>query len=108
MKLVFKREAPDPSGGANGPLFQSGMLPGPDRLSDQLCHRRYSGLQMLSDVETDQGPPALAAVIRASLTVHTRSVGAVTAEGGAARSARDEVHFCYELYACLRDTPFLH
>ena len=72
-------------------LFLVFRAAAPDRLSDQLCHRHRSGLQMLRDVETDQGPAALAAVIKTALTVHTRSVGAVAAEDGAAGTTRGEV-----------------
>ena len=84
-------DAPGPSGDANGPLFQSKVFPGPDRLGSQLYYRHRSGLQPLSDVETDQSPAALAAVIKAALAVHTRSMGAAAAENGTAGTSRGEV-----------------
>ncbi|MCI8840932.1 MAG: hypothetical protein HFF96_05445 [Oscillibacter sp.] len=91
MELVFKMEASGPSGDANGPLFQSKVFPGPDRLDSQVYYRHCSGLQPLSDVETNQSPVALAAVIKAALAVHTRSMGAVSAENSTAGIARGKV-----------------
>ena len=90
-KLVFKVEVPGPSSDANGPLFQAKMFPWPDRLGSQLYYRHCSGLQPLSDVETNQSPVALAAVIKAALAVHTRSMGAVAAENSAAGTTGSEI-----------------